>query len=977
MAITLTLTATNPTPAEADLPVNVSLTATAVDSDDSGAIFAFSWHIIDKPPTSTAALDDRRNQNPNLNGIDVWGSYRLFCIAQNTTSGVTSEQDPLAATADSFIDIEVLSTARSLVKPAKAQRNWHTRYWELVDVVEHLEAGMTDATFTTSGAVEIATSQEIATVAGVNDSSSGTSFLAVTTEQLSNVLHSNDANGTLPSGTNNVLRDKVKDTALEKMNEVSITELADVNTTTNPPTAGQALIWSPTTADDSGDNDVGAWIPGDIGGTSALFGVGLCSGETLDGGDILIYDANCLDSEVAIQPGWHARNRNNGSAFALNFPFASHGRATSTWMAAAESASLGTWDDNTEAVGQVAIASLYNTARGRAYDADVYTTTSAITTAMGLGTLPSFTMSPLNFVQSLIGTNFVGPNGTILNIVNDINKDGDRFALYDPVYHTTQEIADLVADAAANTTFDGTAVNLIQQALSTHQLLRLGRTSITRLADVDTATHAPANGDLLYWDATATDDSGDNQTGAWVPKSVSEIGISGGGSSDGSQFQIQLADASNGFQAANWSINASHHILPSVNDSYDIGSSSFKVRDLYLGANSLHLDTNTLGADSGNLKWNSTFTIPHYSGTPSENQILKWDGSSWALSSDNAGTSGSSSVGDAQDIQLSDGSGGFIAANWNISTGDDLLPEVTNSYDIGSSTKRVKKLWAYDASFADDVTVGDDLTVTGNASIVGSALFGDFANIGDNGDVKSLLLTAGLAGSAAGGNITMSSDEVVVKAETANTQAKLSLQDESGDKVSLMTQQKQGASHIIELPSSSGDAGEVLTISSASTGVSTCEFQKPINKLIFSTHVTREVAGEASFTAGSMNTYVDSSQACIFWIKNTTGNPFTLKQTHIHIGEMRNVSLSFSLCKAASDSAAIANTWTQVGSAFTLNNSSGSDNVLGQSVSTQSTTTTINDDEYLGLCVTDIPASNRNDKRIVITFECEQDTYFS
>ena len=87
---------------------------------------------------------------------------------------------------------------------------------------------------------------------------------------------------------------------------------------------------------------------------------------------------------------------------------------------------------------------------------------------------------------------------------------------------------------------------------------------------------------------------------------------------------------------------------------------------------------------------------------------------------------------------------------------------------------------------------------------------------------------------------------------------------------------------------------------------------------------------------------------------------------------MKNLTLSFSLCKATSSSNAISNTWTQVGSAFTITNSSGSDNVIGQAQASVFTTASIAAGEYLGICCTDIPVLNRDDRRIVISFECEK-----
>ena len=38
---------------------------------------------------------------------------------------------------------------------------------------------------------------------------------------------------------------------------------------------------------------------------------------------------------------------------------------------------------------------------------------------------------------------------------------------------------------------------------------------------------------------------------------------------------------------AKWNITTGGHILPTTNDAYDIGAAEYKVRDLYLGSNSL------------------------------------------------------------------------------------------------------------------------------------------------------------------------------------------------------------------------------------------------------------------------------------------------------------------------------------------------------------------------------------------------------
>ena len=42
----------------------------------------------------------------------------------------------------------------------------------------------------------------------------------------------------------------------------------------------------------------------------------------------------------------------------------------------------------------------------------------------------------------------------------------------------------------------------------------------------------------------------------------------------------------------------SEHILPSANDTYDIGNAEKKIRDLYVSDNSLHIGDHTMSADS-------------------------------------------------------------------------------------------------------------------------------------------------------------------------------------------------------------------------------------------------------------------------------------------------------------------------------------------------------------------------------------------
>lgn len=126
------------------LPSNVQLYAAAVDTQQGGATFSFSWHLLQKPTGSTATLSAANIANPILNNVDVWGNYRLFVIATNISTGLSSERDPLKAPNSAFIQLAVKSENRGLQKGAIGEREWHTGYNHLVSTVETI-AGDLDA----------------------------------------------------------------------------------------------------------------------------------------------------------------------------------------------------------------------------------------------------------------------------------------------------------------------------------------------------------------------------------------------------------------------------------------------------------------------------------------------------------------------------------------------------------------------------------------------------------------------------------------------------------------------------------------------------------------------------------------------------------------------------------------------------------------------------------------------------------------
>jgi len=137
------------------------------------------------------------------------------------------------------------------------------------------------ATETTKGVSEIASIQDIAQGAGLNDSDTS-SELVVTADRLAAVLETDDANGNL-TGINN-LRNKVKTIADEQIALANIEDLANVS---DSPSAseGNILLYQS-----------GSWKAGNINASSILGDkntdptVSDLTGRPLSNGDVIVYD---------------------------------------------------------------------------------------------------------------------------------------------------------------------------------------------------------------------------------------------------------------------------------------------------------------------------------------------------------------------------------------------------------------------------------------------------------------------------------------------------------------------------------------------------------------------------------------------------------------------------------------------------------------------------------------------------------------
>jgi hypothetical protein len=181
MAISLSITGTSSI-FQSALPTLINnITITAVDSADPSPTFVYSAHLIAKPTGSNASLTNTSTNSPDLINVDTFGNYRIFVIVQNSDNGATTETDPLQAPASSFFTLQVKANETALTKPAAGERNWTTQYHAMVDVVEDLKvdllalqaggAGMSDATATDAGAVELALQSEV--LSGTSNGTSG------------------------------------------------------------------------------------------------------------------------------------------------------------------------------------------------------------------------------------------------------------------------------------------------------------------------------------------------------------------------------------------------------------------------------------------------------------------------------------------------------------------------------------------------------------------------------------------------------------------------------------------------------------------------------------------------------------------------------------------------------------------------------------------------------------------------------------
>jgi hypothetical protein len=266
------------------LPASQQVFGDAVDTENGGANFTFSWTLLRNPEGSSAALNSSTAQDPTLGTIDIFGNYRLFLIATNTSTNETSETDPLLAPNSAFTTVEVLSSRLGIQKPASGERDWNVKAYEWVDALETIDQQVEDVELitvdhegrivaleglSTSFSVDDLSDTNIGTLAP-NDvlTWSGSEWQNISGDKGLDDL-TDVTLGTLTSG------EVVKFTGSGFVNEaVELNELSDVNLGTL--SAGQSLVY-----DEPNDQWINSTPVSDLGDLGDVTLGTLTSGEAL------------------------------------------------------------------------------------------------------------------------------------------------------------------------------------------------------------------------------------------------------------------------------------------------------------------------------------------------------------------------------------------------------------------------------------------------------------------------------------------------------------------------------------------------------------------------------------------------------------------------------------------------------------------------------------------------------------------------
>ena len=219
-------------------------------------------------------------------------------------------------------------------------------------------------------------------------------------------------------------------------------------------------------------------------------------------------------------------------------------------------------------------------------------------------------------------------------------------------------------------------------------------TYIDGLLDVDTTTTAPTNGQALVWN------SGSNK---WIPGTISTSSVTE------TLTNKTIAGAT-----------ISGHLIPSANVTYDLGSSSYRFRDLYLSGSTIDLGGATMTTDA------TTGTIALV-GKPTETNP---NPTALVITSEGKTTSVATTAGEvnfttvATQIESNPGFSGSYSDLTNkpdfSAFNNSIVPDTDNTRDLGSSNKTWRHVYIGPGSLyvnGKQVITDDSDTITVSTSI--------------------------------------------------------------------------------------------------------------------------------------------------------------------------------------------------------------------------------------------------------------------
>ena len=182
---------------------------------------------------------------------------------------------------------------------------------------------------------------------------------------------------------------------------------------------------------------------------------------------------------------------------------------------------------------------------------------------------------------------------------------------------TSGSYADLSNTPTIPTSLSGLSDVSLSGTLTVGEVMRYnGSTFVdSKLASTDlsdTADLARLDSPALTGTPTAptpaVDDSSTKvATTAYVQTEISGLATA----SQGNAGNVNVTDGSGGFSSSTWEVD-SNHLVPTLNESYDIGSQNMRVRDIYLSNNSLKFGANNLSLalnNQGKLTFDSDLVL--------------------------------------------------------------------------------------------------------------------------------------------------------------------------------------------------------------------------------------------------------------------------------------------------------------------------------------------------------------------------------